>query len=868
MTRLISLIIAASLLLSGCGGGGGGGTTAPTTTPSSATAVIQTSTGLSVNPVTNAMQAVVGRALQLSGSGSTDKGSTITTYQWTVTTRPSGSTAVPSDATSATASFTPDQVGNYVLQLQVTDAQGQTSTQTIAFAVTDTPPTTSVVTQVVFNNNKSTSQPSQQVDIGSVVTLDASASTPSSSGSLTIDWTLTSKPATSAATLPATGTVVHFTADVAGEYDVRVVATDPTGAYDEVDYVFQASPPPSAVVVANVVAPAGGSSSIQAATNYLVLLDGSGSSVAAGDQSNAVWTLLTKPAASSAQLAALGGLSTNFVPDVAGDYVVTLKVNDTTTGLNNTFTMTIQVTQGPVAVITGSASPVAQASGPAFASSVGSSVTLRGDGSYEAGGSSPLTYLWQITTRPTGSTASLVNATAADATFTPDVNGTYVVKLTVTDTSGSAAVSTVDVQVGAYSPVAVISQPQVAVLLGSTVTDSAASSYDPSGLSLTYSWSIDARPSGSTATISGATNTASLSFIPDVAGTYTISVTVSNGSLSGVGELTIAAFSASSGTVPLSYEPLLMKYNRTTDKLILIAASPNALHIVDPNAATDLAVALPATVKDFAVSPDGTRAAVLHEGVVSVVDLVHATLLSSWATDGSQTFVVISNSGLIYLGGQTGGQWVTPGMTVLNANTGATVQTYGGAGTAVFYGIMTAAYADASNQIFVVSSGLSPVQTYSVALDPTSGLATGTSGSPYWGNYGMGAPMWLSSDESRLFTAAGTYFSTSGLTYVNTLGLSGVVLSISDDTATAEAVALTETASGYYPYAYTYPSSYQLYTGSLLFPQGTMPLPMLAGVQSYGLAMFHSSTGKHVMVVQTGTSAAGGAGAQYFAVLR
>ena len=277
---------------------------------------------------------------------------------------------------------------------------------------------------------------------------------------------------------------------------------------------------------------------------------------------------------------------------------------------------------------------------------------------------------------------------------------------------------------------------------------------------------------------------------------------------------------------------------------------------------------LPATVKDLSVSPDGTRAAVLHEGVVSVVDLTHATLLNSWPTDGSQTMVVISNAGLIYLGGQTGGQWVTPGMTLLSASTGATVQTYGGAGTAVFYGTMTAAYADLSNQIFVVSSGLSPTQTYSVALNPTSGQVTGTTGSPYWGNYGMGAPMWLSTDESLLFTAAGTYFSTNGLTYVGTLGLTGPVLSVSDDTTTSEAVALTEAETATYSFTYTYPASYQLFTGSLLFPQGSLPLPMLAGVQSYGLAMFHSSTGRHVMVVQTGTSQPNGAGAQYFALLR
>lgn len=128
--------------------------------------------------------------------------------------------------------------------------------------------------------------------------------------------------------------------------------------------------------------------------------------------------------------------------------------------------------------------------------------------------------------------------------------------------------------------------------------------------------------------------------------------------------------------------------------------------------------------------------------------------------------------------------------------------------------------------------------------------------------------MWLSSNESLLFTAAGTYFKTSGLTYAGTLGTDySPVLSVSDDAATAEAVALVQVqnpTSG----SYAYPSSYLLYTTALLFPQGSMPLPVVAGMQSYGLAMFHSSTGKHVMVVQTGTGQPNGTGAQYFALLR
>src|SRR5690349_6878775 len=116
MTRLTGAILIACAFLSGCGGGSDGSSQpVQSSQPSEATAVIQATSGLSVNPTNNEMQAVAGRSLQLSASGSTDVGSRITAYQWSVASRPSGSNAAPTDPTSATTGFTPDLIGSYVL---------------------------------------------------------------------------------------------------------------------------------------------------------------------------------------------------------------------------------------------------------------------------------------------------------------------------------------------------------------------------------------------------------------------------------------------------------------------------------------------------------------------------------------------------------------------------------------------------------------------------------------------------------------------------------------------------------------------------------------------------------------------------------
>jgi hypothetical protein len=846
------------LILTACGGGGGGSPTPQSSTPS---AVIKAVNGVGVSSSAGSVQALLGATIELSGSSSSSSTSTISSYVWTLTSQPAGSKATIATPSAVSASITPDLDGSYSIELKVTDANGMSGTQSVTISVTGSIPVATVVASVQFNGT-STTKPTQVIDVGTLVALDASASSVPAGDPVTISFMLTAQPTGSSATLVSSNTSAHFTADVPGTYGVTVRATDQTGDYSDAIYVFQANPAPSAVIVASATPTSGGSNVLNAATGYVVVLNGSGSASAPQDTVNYTWSLIAKPTGSGASLSAATGTSVNFIPDLVGNYVITLLVTDATTGANSTFTTTVEVTQGPTAVISGSATPVAEANAPTFASSVGVPVTLRGSGSYELGGAA-LTYAWSFTTMPAGSQASINAPTSANTTFTPDLPGAYIVQLKVTDPVGESAIQSVTVNVGSYPPTVVLSQSQVSALLGGTVSVSAAMSFDQNSDPLTFSWSIDSRPAGSTAAIIGSTTGSSISFKPDVAGAYTASVTVSNGTLSAVGEVSIASFSAASGTIPLSYAPLLAHYSKSTDKLILIATNPNALHIVDLIHTTDVSVPLPAAVKDFSLSPDGTRAAVLHEGVVSVINLSTAALLNSWSTGGSQTTVQISNAGLIYVSGQSGGQWVTPGMTVIAAGTGVTVATNSGE----YYGTMEGILADQVNKIFVVSNGLSPTQIYAVSLDPTTGFPTTIAGTPYWGDYPMSGPFWLAGDQSLLFTASGTYFSTATLQYVGTFGVTSPVVSMSHSSTAQEAVVLVESGATYLGNQ-AYSASYQRFTGSLLFASPDVPLPLIAGLQSYGLDIFHSSTDAHVIVVQTGTNVPTGANAQYFAILR
>jgi len=348
-TLVVSML---GLFLAACGGGSGSPSNqSPASTPS---ATIKAVNGVGVSSSDGAVQALLGATIQLSGSANST--STIASYLWTLTSKPSGSTATIATPSAVAASLKPDLDGSYTVQLEVTDANGITGTQSATIVVSGSIPVASVVATVQFNGT-STTKPSEAIDVGTVVALDASASSVPSGDAVSISFMMTTRPAGSSAALVSSDTSSRFTADVPGTYDVRVRATDQTGEYSDVIYVFQANPAPSAVIVASASPTTGASNVLNAATGYVVVLNGSGSASAAGDTVNYTWSLISKPAGSGAALSAATGASVNFIPDSVGNYMVSLVVTDASTGANSTFTTTVEASQGPTAVVSGSATP-------------------------------------------------------------------------------------------------------------------------------------------------------------------------------------------------------------------------------------------------------------------------------------------------------------------------------------------------------------------------------------------------------------------------------------------------------------------------------------------------------------------------------
>ena len=171
------------------------------------------------------------------------------------------------------------------------------------------------------------------------------------------------------------------------------------------------------------------------------------------------------------------------------------------------------------------AGPIANA-GANQTVTVGTLVTLNGSGSTNPSGVGTLTYSWQFTSRPAGTRTILTNGQSINPSFIADVQGNFVVTLTVSNgtvsNSASVTVSTLN-----SPPVANAGANRTAPL-GSTVTLNGSGSTDVDGDSLTYQWSFISIPPNSTATLSGAF-TVTPSFVIDKPGSYTAQLTVNDG---------------------------------------------------------------------------------------------------------------------------------------------------------------------------------------------------------------------------------------------------------------------------------------------------------------------------------------------------
>lgn len=271
--------------------------------------IISTSNSAPVAKAGGPQKVHLGSLVLLDGSKSSDPDGDPITYSWKVLSRPDGSNAQLSDPNASDPTFTPDVQGGYPIQLVVVDQWGVSSAP-------------DRVTLDTFNTKSIAEAGKDQavIVLGSKVVLDGSQSRDEDNDPITYEWTMNSKPAGSAAALSnRMSAVPSFAADVHGSYIIQLVVRDAWASSD---------PDTVKVSFANIapVADAGNHQSVQ--VGETVHLDGRGSSDANNDPLTYAWSIVTRPAGSMAALADSDKAQARFVPDLPGNYIASLVVND------------------------------------------------------------------------------------------------------------------------------------------------------------------------------------------------------------------------------------------------------------------------------------------------------------------------------------------------------------------------------------------------------------------------------------------------------------------------------------------------------------------------------------------------------------
>lgn len=370
----------------------------------------------------------------------------------------------------------------------------QTNNQAPAETPKNNPPVASVGSNIVINT------PDE-------VILDGSNSSDEDGDALTYSWSIVSAPTGSVAQISdVTIASPGFIPDVLGNYEFNLVISDGQADSEAVvlSLEYQNQAPVAQIVESN-----------DPSNPKAVVLDGSDSFDANLQTLTFSWQIVSAPDTSVASISTPTEANINFVPDVFGEYVLSLVVNDgllESEPVLHTFSYE-------------NSAPVARAQNQ-IRVKAGQQVQLDASNSTDIDGDA-LNYLWTLDERPQGSNAIIENETSLTALLAPDIEGDYKISLVVNDGNLDSATHNVIVTFGNVEPMA-NAGVDIKAQIGEIVTLDGSNSTDEDGDVINYQWSLTV-PENSTATLNEI-NSLRPNFSVDVAGNYTAELSVADSS--------------------------------------------------------------------------------------------------------------------------------------------------------------------------------------------------------------------------------------------------------------------------------------------------------------------------------------------------
>lgn len=503
-------------------------------------------------------------------------------YSWTMIQRPPGSSAVLNSSTAATPTFRPDVAGGtYSIGLTVTDPSGDATTaQTLSFI-------TGNCGANPISVDFTTSAGAQPFDpwtlAASAATADNSASCPARfAPTFSYGWSVISAPA--AYTLSSNaGYSITFTPGGSGDFVVSLTVTASTGKVRTITHdiaTFCSAGPVVATPTISVARPAGDSTVPGSAIfrDDIVQLSAAVTSACSSTPAYSYgWSIISRPAGSSAVLTSPSEPSPAFVVDAAGgSYVVSLTVTDQLGRSSARQYLTISVSpcgsfppvvsigsgggRGSAQVLTGAAQTlVASYSSQDNDASVCPSRFAHGAALYS----------WRLLAGPASSSLVPGSTGSTSATFTAVEPGTYVVEVSG-NVDGRTATDSFTYNVF-LRPVAPVITAPAAITLGAGATASVVARPG-----MTYSWSVTGGTvtgtAGTAGTFSGSLNI--LTFSAGRLGPLTLSVNEVNGINAGAtGLATIDVVAASQ--VPVILLPTIATGFVTVGNTYSASVTPN-----------------------------------------------------------------------------------------------------------------------------------------------------------------------------------------------------------------------------------------------------------------------------------------------------